>query len=110
MRGRPCGAAGIMTPNVFSFMTSNMFTYALALLMFSMGITLTLDDFKRVFAKPGVVGLGFIACYVMMPGVAMLLGSLLAGPHRMLRKSFYAFRSFPERQRKRVSDLSSNAL
>jgi hypothetical protein len=25
-----------MSPNVFSFMTSNMFTYALALLMFSM--------------------------------------------------------------------------
>jgi len=42
-----------------------------------MGITLTLDDFKRVFQKPGVVGLGFIACYVMMPGVAMLLGNLM---------------------------------
>lgn len=32
------------------------FTVGLSLLMFSMGITLTINDFVRVFQKPGVVG------------------------------------------------------
>ena len=46
------------------------------------GITLTLDDFKRVFTKPDVVGLGFLACYGLMPLTAMLIGNVLglSGP------------------------------
>ena len=44
---------------------------------YSLGITLTLDDFKRVFTKPDVVGLGFLACYVVMPATAMCMGAAL---------------------------------
>ncbi|KAJ1637987.1 hypothetical protein T492DRAFT_859008 [Pavlovales sp. CCMP2436] len=33
------------------------------MLMLSMGITLTIDDFKRVLSQPKPVGLGFILCY-----------------------------------------------
>jgi len=73
---------GIKAPATFSFMQANMFTLCLATLMLSMGITLTLDDFKRVFSKPDVVGIGFLACYVMMPVTAMLVGNMmgLSGP------------------------------
>jgi len=73
---------GVMRPATFEFMTSNMYTGCLALLMFSMGITLTIDDFKRVFAKPGVISLGFLACYVMMPALAFVIGNALglSGP------------------------------
>ena len=73
---------GVTRPNTFSFMTNNAYTGCLALLMFSMGITLTLDDFKRVFLKPGVIGLGFIACYVLMPLLAFVIGNALglSGP------------------------------
>lgn len=73
---------GVIKPNTFAFMTSNAYTACLALLMFSMGITLTIDDFKRVFAKPGVIGLGFIACYVLMPLLAFVIGNALglSGP------------------------------
>lgn len=73
---------GIKAPATFSFMQANMFTLCLATLMLSMGITLTLDDFKRVFSKPDVVGIGFLACYVMMPVTAMLVGNImgLSGP------------------------------
>ncbi|KAK3274794.1 sodium/pyruvate cotransporter [Cymbomonas tetramitiformis] len=63
-------------PSAFSFMTTDSFTACLATLMFSMGITLTFDDFKRVFGKPGVVAIGFVACYVMMPLLALGLGKL----------------------------------
>ena len=74
--------AGVMRPNTFSFMTSGAYTGCLALLMFSMGITLTIDDFKRVFAKPRVIGLGFFACYVLMPALAFIIGNALglSGP------------------------------
>ena len=74
--------AGVMRPNTFSFMTSGAYTGCLALLMFSMGITLTIDDFKRVFAKPRVIGLGFFACYVLMPALAFVIGNALglSGP------------------------------
>merc|ERR1719460_1790163 len=51
--------------------------------MLSMGITLTVDDFKRVLARPGVMVLGFIACYVLMPGLALGLSSALGLPAAM---------------------------
>ena len=41
--------------------------------MFSMGITLTIDDFLRVFKKPDVIGLGFLYCYVAMPALAFVI-------------------------------------
>ena len=73
---------GVARPETFSFMTSGAYTGCLALLMFSMGITLTIDDFKRVFAKPGVIGLGFFACYALMPALAFVIGNALglSGP------------------------------
>lgn len=73
---------GVLRPDTFSFMTNNAYTGCLALLMFSMGITLTIDDFKRVFLKPGVIGLGFVACYIMMPLLAYIIGNAvgLSGP------------------------------
>jgi len=73
---------GIKAPATFAFMQSNMYTLCLATLMLSMGITLTLDDFKRVFSKPDVVGIGFLLCYVMMPLTAMVIGNMvgLSGP------------------------------
>jgi len=77
---------GLVHPTAFSFITVDMFTVGLSLLMFSMGITLTVNDFVRVFQKPGVVGLGFVVCYVAMPMLAYLLAmtfnlspALLAG-------------------------------
>jgi len=67
----------IMRPEFFTFMTTPMITFCLALLMFSMGITLTIEDFTRVFKKPDVIGLGFIMCYVIMPLLAFGIGNLL---------------------------------
>lgn len=66
----------LVKPATFSFMSTNQFTAALSLLMFSMGITMTIEDFKRVLSRPGPVGVGFLACYVMMPCLAYALGKI----------------------------------
>ena len=47
------------------------------MLMLSMGITLSLDDFKRVLKRPGVVGLGLFMCYGLMPAMALGLSKVL---------------------------------
>lgn len=65
---------GVKSPATFDFLTTDMFTGALAVLMFSMGITMTVDDFKRVLTKPGLVLVNFAACYVMMPLLGLALG------------------------------------
>lgn len=69
-------AVALMKPATFDFMSTSQFTLALSLLMFSMGITMTIEDFKRVLSRPGPVGIGFLACYVMMPLLAFMLGKL----------------------------------
>ena len=46
----------------------------LAVIMFAMGITLRIDDFRRVFLRPLEILAGVCAQYVVMP----LLGFLLA--------------------------------
>lgn len=42
----------------------------LGLVMFGMGLTLKLEDFAAVFRQPWRVGLGCVAHFVIMPGVA----------------------------------------
>lgn len=42
--------------------------------MLSMGITLTVDDFKRVSQQPGPVVVGFALCYIMCPLLGLGLG------------------------------------
>eukprot|EP00951_Prasinocladus_malaysianus_P048333 scaffold657177_cov59-Prasinocladus_malaysianus.AAC.1 len=44
---------GLYRQKAFAFMTVNAFTICLAVLMLSMGITLTVGDFKRVLQRPG---------------------------------------------------------
>lgn len=66
--------AGLANPSLFSWLSTEYFTAGLAILMFSMGITLTLEDFKRVLSKPGPVSINFICCYVMMPLLGLALG------------------------------------
>eukprot|EP00667_Euglena_gracilis_P008215 EG_transcript_8317 len=66
-------ALALQQPALFSFMSTSHFTAALACLMFSMGITLTVDDFVRVVKQPVPVALNFACCYIMMPALAFAL-------------------------------------
>ena len=73
-------------PSSFAWFTTEYFTAALAILMLSMGITLSPDDFAKVATRPNSVIMQFSLCYAMMPLLALGLGkacrldpSLLAG-------------------------------
>jgi BASS family bile acid:Na+ symporter len=48
----------------------------LGVIMFGMGMTLTLGDFQRVLRRPGAVALGVAAQYVIMPGLAWALARI----------------------------------
>ena len=67
-------------PHLFNFFTTNYFTAALSVLMLSMGITLTPDDFTRVFNQPGTVFWGFLLCYVLCPLLGLGLGKAFRLP------------------------------
>lgn len=71
------GVAAAVKPALFNWMTTNYFTAGLALLMFSMGITLTIDDFKRCATKPAPVAVNFLACYGIMPALGFLIGKAM---------------------------------
>jgi BASS family bile acid:Na+ symporter len=45
--------------------------------MLSMGFTLTLDDFRRLFRMPGSIALGFLAHYSIMPLTGWFIARLL---------------------------------
>lgn len=70
------GAVALFTPGTFTGF-STMINPLLMVIMFGMGLTLTLPDFALVARKPLPVLLGVMAQYVIMPlvglGVAMLL-------------------------------------
>ena len=55
----------------------------LGLVMFGMGLTLTGDDFRRVFRRPGLIGLGMGAQFGVMPLLAFLLARLFALPPQL---------------------------
>jgi len=52
----------------------------LGIVMFGMGMTLTFDDFKRVFTKPKLIGLGVSLQYILMPLIAWVLSLILQLP------------------------------
>jgi len=49
----------------------------LVVIMFCMGITLTIDDFRRVLQSPKVIALGVFMQYAIMPLSAYVLGTAL---------------------------------
>eukprot|EP01038_Epipyxis_sp_PR26KG_P010581 gene10581-14213_t len=70
----------IVRPSSFAWFTTKYFTASLGLLMLSMGITLTVDDFVRVAQQPAAVIIGFILCYGLCPALGLGLGKLFNLP------------------------------
>ena len=67
--------AGLARPEWFAWLTTQYFTAALAMLMISMGITLTPKDFSDVVVRPNAIALQLVACYGLMPLLALGLGN-----------------------------------
>jgi BASS family bile acid:Na+ symporter len=49
----------------------------LGVVMFAMGMTLSMDDFRRVLKSPRVIGLGLILQYGLMPLIAFVIAIVL---------------------------------
>lgn len=56
----------------------------LMLIMFGMGLSLSWDDFRRALKQPGVIGLGVVMQYSLMPLIAFIIGHLLQLPAEIL--------------------------
>lgn len=60
-------------PGLFKWVHGNTQTVILGLIMLTMGLTLTTQDFKIVLHRPLDIFVGAVAQFVIMPGVAWLL-------------------------------------
>src|SRR5690606_30141637 len=60
----------------FALMTSVVLPVALAIIMFTLGLGLTVDDFKRVVLIPKGVGVGLFNLLLISPFLAFLLAEL----------------------------------
>lgn len=67
------------TPTTFTGISPHVSTL-LMLIMFAMGVTLRLDDFKRVLSRPGPVAAGIGLHYLIMPLAAWALAILFQMP------------------------------
>ncbi|MER5946102.1 bile acid:sodium symporter family protein [Streptomyces sp. NPDC001904] len=70
------GALGLLLPDAFADFTTDV-PYLLGVVMFCMGLTMSLGDFKGVAQRPWAVGIGLVAHYVIMPGLGWLIANLL---------------------------------
>ncbi|MEU3844264.1 bile acid:sodium symporter family protein [Streptomyces sp. NPDC028635] len=70
------GAVGLASPGTFTGY-GPWVPYLLGVVMFCMGLTMSLEDFTGVARRPWVVLLGLVAHYVIMPGLGWLIAHLL---------------------------------
>jgi len=71
------GALALMHPGWFTWFSGDFITWGLAVIMLGMGITLSVDDFKRVLKMPRAVAIGFVAHYAIMPFLGWSIAHLL---------------------------------
>ncbi|MEU5191567.1 bile acid:sodium symporter family protein [Streptomyces klenkii] len=76
------GALGLAAPSHFTGWAPAV-PYLLGVVMFTMGLTLTGDDFRAVAKRPWAVGLGLVAHYVIMPGLGWLIATALGLPPQL---------------------------
>ena len=69
-------AGSLLWPDVFGVIKTAWISYLLGVVMFGMGLTLNLHDFKIVFTRPRDVIVGCIAQFTIMPILAFTLGKL----------------------------------
>lgn len=72
-----CSSLALVRPEWFAWFRGPMIVWGLAVIMLGMGITLTLDDFRRVLRTPWPVAAGFAAQYSIMPLLGFGIGRLL---------------------------------
>ena len=67
---------GFVLPDIFKQVTPYIVTL-LGIIMFGMGLTISLDDFKEVAKRPFEVGIGVVSQFLIMPLLAVLLTAVI---------------------------------
>ncbi|NGO64663.1 bile acid:sodium symporter family protein [Rhizobium daejeonense] len=67
---------GFFFPDIFKQVAPWIVTL-LAIIMFGMGLTISVDDFREVVKRPFEVGIGVISQFVIMPLLAVLLTTVI---------------------------------
>jgi BASS family bile acid:Na+ symporter len=67
------GALALVHPPLFAWFRGPAIVWGLAVVMLGMGITMTIDDFRRVWHARRAVATGFAAQYTIMPLVGWLV-------------------------------------
>ena len=68
----------LLTPTTFSGIRATVISPLLGVIMFGMGMSLSLNDFRIVFSRPRDVLIGCAAQFTVMPLLAFLLSRLFA--------------------------------
>lgn len=76
-------ALALWRPELFTWFGPFYIKIALAMIMFFTGLSLTLDDFKRVGKSPGPVIAGFALQYTVMPAMGYFTAELFALPREI---------------------------
>lgn len=71
------GGLAMIHPSWFAWFSGPWITWGLAVIMLGMGITLYVDDFRRVARRPGLVAIGFVAQYLIMPSLGWIIARVL---------------------------------
>ncbi|MFM8985565.1 MAG: bile acid:sodium symporter family protein [Planctomycetia bacterium] len=70
-------AWALSRPAAFAWFTDEAIVVGLAVIMFGMGITLTVDDFARVATRPTTVAAGCVGQFLIMPVSGWAVATLL---------------------------------
>lgn len=70
-------ALALFVPGSCLWIQTSWVNYLLMIVMFGMGLTLKLEDFKLIFTRPKDIIIGCIAQFTIMPLLAFALGKLL---------------------------------
>lgn len=69
-------AAALFVPSTCLWIQTSWVNYLLMIVMFGMGLTLKLEDFKLVFTRPKDIIVGCISQFTIMPLLAWILGKV----------------------------------
>lgn len=69
-------ALALLAPGTCLWIQTSWVNYLLMIVMFGMGLTLKLEDFKLVFTRPKDILIGCVAQFTVMPLLAFALGKI----------------------------------
>lgn len=75
-----CGGLALFQPHWFTWFQGPLIVWGLAVIMLGMGITLSLDDFRKVARTPKPVALGVFAQFCIMPFMGWSIAAALKLP------------------------------